>query len=130
MNMNRKSFLFVTSMIIALAAGFGLAQIFDGGSERPPPLSQGADDGHDDEAHDGVVALTVRQIEAAGIRIVAVGRGGGSETRLAGRVEYTLEARTAIATSVGGRVERVHVAPGSDVEAGQALAEVISGAAA
>lgn len=130
MNMNTKNLLFSTALLIALAAGFGLAQIFNGSSERPTPLSQSEEDEHNDEVHKGIVALTARQIEAAGIGIVTVGRGGGSETRLTGQVEYTLDAHTAVATIVGGRVARVHVAPGSDVEAGQMLAEIISGEAA
>ncbi|WP_224761451.1 efflux RND transporter periplasmic adaptor subunit [Brevundimonas aurantiaca] len=75
------------------------------------------------------MALTAEQIRAAGIAVVAVGAGGGSETRLAGRVEPMVDAR-AVAASVGGRVERVLVAPGQSVRAGQALATLVSGDAA
>ena len=56
--------------------------------------------------------------------------GGGSETRLSGRVEPRVDARAAVAASVGGRVERVLVAPGQSVRAGQALAVLVSGDAA
>lgn len=95
------------------------------------------ENGHNDHGHEageseeGVVALTPQQIEASGIRIVAVGRGGGgSETRLSGRVEPAIGARAAVATSIGGRVERVIVAPGARVRAGQPLAILVSGEAA
>ena len=82
------------------------------------------------EAEEGVINLTPAQIEASGITIMAVGRGGGGETRLAGRVEPMIDARAAVAASVGGRVERVLVAPGQSVRAGQALAVLVSGDAA
>jgi len=41
-----------------------------------------------------------------------------------------IDARAAVAASVGGRVERVLVAPGQSVRAGQALAVLVSGEAA
>jgi cobalt-zinc-cadmium efflux system membrane fusion protein len=105
-----------------------------------PPAAEGEaghaeEEGHAEgegaEAPEGVVALTPEQIRAAGIAIVAVvGGGGGSETRLSGRVEPMVDARAAVAASVGGRVERVLVAPGQSVRAGQALATLVSGDAA
>ena len=123
------------ALLIAFGAGFGLAQLTPH-TERAAHV-EGNDhnehngpDEHDDETPEGVVVLTTRQIEASGIGIVAVGRGGGNETRLTGRVESALDARTVISTIVGGRVEQVQVAPGSSVEAGAALAVVISGEAA
>ncbi|WP_024889487.1 efflux RND transporter periplasmic adaptor subunit [Luteimonas huabeiensis] len=93
-------------------------------------------DSHDDhgdeatESEEGLVALTQQQIEASGIQVVAVGRGGGSETRLSGRVEPAIGARAAVAASIGGRVERVIVAPGTRVRVGQPLAVIVSGEAA
>jgi cobalt-zinc-cadmium efflux system membrane fusion protein len=83
--------------------------------------------GQEGEAH---VALTEAQIEAAGIVIVGVTSGGGGETRLSGRIEPMVDARAAVAASVGGRVERVLVAPGESIRAGQALAVLVSGDAA
>ena len=76
------------------------------------------------------MVLTQPQIEASGIQVVALGRGGGGETRLSGRVESAVGARAAVAASVGGRVERVVVAPGTPVRAGQPLAVIVSGEAA
>lgn len=91
---------------------------------------QEAEAGHGDEAPEGVVALTPAQIQAAGITIATVGGGGGGETRLAGRVEAMVDAKAAVAAAVGGTVERVLVAPGQSVRAGQALVSLVSGDAA
>ena len=83
-----------------------------------------------ESAVEGVVELTAAQVEAAGISIVSVVGGGGGETRLSGRVEPMIDARAAVAAVVGGRVERVLVAPGQTVRAGQALAILVRGDAA
>lgn len=131
------------AIFIALFIGFGLARLFD---EPLHSLSRSHVEAHDEDEHEGddpahdedegeheaenIVTLTARQIEASGIAVVAVDHGGGVETRLAGRVESTIDARAAIAATVGGRVERVEVAPGVRVEAGQSLAVLISGEAA
>jgi len=79
------------------------------------------------EAPEGVVELTAEQLQAAGISVVAVSRGGGGETRLSGRVEAMVDARAAVGAVVGGTVERVLVAPGQAVRAGQPLVSLISG---
>lgn len=121
--------LFGAALLVALGAGFGLAQLIPH-TEHAAYVKGDDHDDHGDEAPEGVVVLTARQIEASGIGIVAVGRGGGNETRLTGRVESALDARTAISAIVGGRVVQVQVAPGSPVEAGQTLVVVISGEAA
>ncbi|GHD67729.1 metal transporter [Luteimonas padinae] len=151
------------ALLIALAAGFGLARLTggqdaetshaahsddDGHASHGDDQAQeshadhGAEDGHDEkgdhddhgdeaaEGEEGLVALTQQQIEASGIQVVALGRGGGSETRLSGRVESAIGARASVAASVGGRVERVIVAPGTPVRAGQPLAVIVSGEAA
>ncbi|NWE52826.1 efflux RND transporter periplasmic adaptor subunit [Brevundimonas sp. P7753] len=104
------------------------------GPAPSPAVEAPAEAGHEGEAageaEEGVINLTPAQIEASGITVMAVGRGGGGETRLAGRVEPMIDARAAVAASVGGRVERVLVAPGQSVRAGQALAVLVSGDAA
>ena len=82
------------------------------------------------KAPEGFVALSAVQVQAAGIVVVGVGRGGGREIRLSGRVEPMVDARAAVAASVGGRVERVLVAPGQTVRIGQPLASLVSGEAA
>lgn len=79
------------------------------------------------ETPEGVVELTAEQLQAAGISVVSVSRGGGGETRLSGRVEAMVDARAAVGAVVGGTVERVLVAPGQTVRAGQPLVSLISG---
>ncbi|MDZ4112767.1 MAG: efflux RND transporter periplasmic adaptor subunit [Brevundimonas sp.] len=87
-------------------------------------------EGEEAGGEEGVVVLTAAQIAAANIAIVPVTGGGGGETRLSGRVEPMIDARAVVAASVGGRVERVLVAPGQSVRAGQPLAILVSGDAA
>jgi len=111
------------------------------GTAQAPPAA--TDDGHGHapgsaeatpaaaaDADEGVVQLTPEQIKASAIEVVAVGRGGGGSTRLSGRVEPSIGARSSVASTVTGRVERVLVAPGTAVKQNQALAIVVSGEAA
>lgn len=151
MNTNIRRIISVAALAVALAAGYGLARVStppeeghaDHAEEERPGADHddhaaeaGAEAGHDEhgdeegEAEEGVVALTEEQIADSGIQVVAVGRGGGSETRLSGRVESAVGARAAVAASIGGRVERVLVAPGSSMQVGDALAVIVSGEAA
>ena len=87
----------------------------------------GETSGETAETPEGVVELAAEQLQAAGISVVAVSRGGGGETRLSGRVEAMVDARAAVGAVVGGTVERVLVAPGQAVRAGQPLINLISG---
>ncbi|MFS0709435.1 MULTISPECIES: efflux RND transporter periplasmic adaptor subunit [Brevundimonas] len=97
----------------------------------PPKAADQAEGeaGHANEGEtpEGVVELSAEQLKAAGISVVAVSRGGGGETRLSGRVEAMTDARAAVGAVVGGTVERVLVAPGQAVRAGQPLASLVSG---
>lgn len=127
-----------------LMAGAAAAVVAAGGvwfavSRDPSPAAataeaEPAEDGeHSEEgaeAPEGMVVLSDAQISAAGIGIVSISGGGGGETLLSGRVEPMVDARAAVSAVVGGRVERVLVAPGQSVRAGQALAVLVSGDAA
>ena len=132
----RRLVMFAAALLIAVIAGYGLAKLTGGQDAGPSPAGHvdgGGQDEHGDEeaeGEEGLVVLTQPQIEASGIQVVALGRGGGGETRLSGRVESAVGARAAVAASVGGRVERVVVAPGTPVRAGQPLAVIVSGEAA
>jgi cobalt-zinc-cadmium efflux system membrane fusion protein len=166
MTSQKSKWFLAATLLVAVAAGFGLAQLLpqsdnvphsEGGDHGVEPdhqeASQHADepghnetadhsDGpeadkheehapHDEEsAEEGVVALTPSQIEASGIAVVNVGRGGGSQTRVSGRVQYAVDARAVVAATTAGRVEKILVASGSSVEAGQRLVDMISGEAA
>lgn len=113
---------------VVLLSGAGLYLAF-GRPDAPPPEA-GEDHAEAPAAPEGVVALSPDQARAAGIQVVAVERGGGGETRLSGRVEAMVDARAVIGAAVGGRVERVLVAPGQTVRIGQPLVSLISGDAA
>lgn len=143
MSVHSKPLIYVASLLVALATGFGLAKLTGNQDVNAPHIAHSNGDGHDahdhhlndhgdeaSEGEEGLIALTRQQIEASGIQVVAVTRGGGSETRLSGRVEYAIGARAAIAAAIGGRVERVMVAPGSKIAVGQPLAVIVSGEAA
>ena len=134
----KKTWLMAGVAAVVVLGGAGLYAM-----TRPPaeaPVAEG-EAGHSEEegehaegeeegGEEGVVVLTAAQITAANIAIVAVTGGGGGETRLSGRVEPMIDAKAAVAASVGGRVERVLVAPGQSVRAGQSLAILFSGDAA
>ena len=141
MNKKNNRLWFAAAILLALGAGFGAARLLG------TPATEGTDqhaqaddhgdegDGHaegepETEGEEGLIALTPEQIKASGIDVVAVGRGGGHETRLSGRVEPAVGARASIAAAIGGRVERVLVAPGSQIKAGEPLVVVVSGEAA
>jgi cobalt-zinc-cadmium efflux system membrane fusion protein len=126
----RKPWLLGGAAAVILLGGVGLYSVF--GPEPAPAAEESGEEGHEAEsgAAEGVVVLTPAQIQAAGIAVVTVAGGGGGETRLSGRVEPMVDARASVAAVIGGRVERVLVAPGQPVRTGQPLAILVSGDAA
>jgi cobalt-zinc-cadmium efflux system membrane fusion protein len=144
MNNKNSRLWFGAAIVLALLVGFGLAKLMNTPADQAKASVQAeshdegethaGDDEHADESanesKEGLVTLTPDQIKASGIDVVAVGAGGGHETRLSGRVEPAVGARASIAAAIGGRVERVLVAPGARVRAGEPLAIVLSGDAA
>jgi len=131
-----KTWLMAGVAAVVVLGGAGLYAMTRSPADAPAASAEEehaqGEEGHAEEGatEEGVVVLTEAQITAANISIVAVTGGGGSETRLSGRVEPMVDARAAVAASVGGRVERVLVAPGQSVRAGQPLAVLVSGDAA
>lgn len=123
MNTQTKTAAAVAALIIAVGAGYGVARLTTGA----PVAAQTEEDHHEEGGEPGVVTLSAAEAQAAGIRIVAIQQGGGGETRLAGRVEATPDAQAAVGASLSGRIERLLVAPGSVVRAGQPIAVVVSG---
>lgn len=116
--------------VVVIGGGYAAFRMTDAPETTEEEHAEG-EEGHGEEGgEEGHVDLTDAQIEAADIEVVAVGRGGGEETHIAGRVEPMVDARAAVAAYIGGRVERVLVAPGQSVRAGQALVILISGDAA
>lgn len=116
--------------VVVVGGGYAAFRMM-GAPEAAQDEDADGEDGHAEEGgEEGHIDLTPAQIEAADIEVVAVGRGGGEETHIAGRVEPMVDARAAVAAYIGGRVERVLVAPGQSVRAGQALVILVSGDAA
>ena len=120
--------------VIVLGVG-GLWFATRGGDQPAESADAHGGDGHADEEAgsetvEGRVDLTEAQIEAAGIVLATVAPGGGAETQVSGRVEPMVDARASVAAVVSGRVERVLVAPGQSVSAGQPLVILVSGDAA
>lgn len=116
--------------LLAGAGGYGLSTLQP---REPTALSETVDRPTPDApraAGADIVELTPSQITASGIELAGVGRGGGEEVQLAGRVLPMLDARASVEATVGGRVERVLVAPGQTVGAGQPLVILVSGEAA
>jgi membrane fusion protein, heavy metal efflux system len=121
------------AVLLAAAAGYGLSTLQNRGAAASGATAEAehAEEAGQDEAGGGdVVELTPAQITASGIKLGNVARGGGGEVQLAGRVEPMVDARASVGATVGGRVERVLVAPGQTVSAGQPLALLVSGEAA
>ena len=133
-----KTWLMAGVAAVVVLGGVGLYAMTRSPAEAPAAEGEAGHSGEEGEhaegeeagGEEGVVVLTAAQITAANIAIVAVTGGGGGETRLSGRVEPMIDARAAVAASVGGRVGRVLVAPGQSVRAGQPLAILVSGDAA
>lgn len=132
--MNTKSWLMAGAAVAVVLIGGGYAAYQMTTPDETVASDEAAEgeEGHAEEegGEEGHVDLTPAQIEAANIDVVSVGRGGGAETHIAGRVEPMVDARASVAASISGRVERVLVAPGQPVRVGQALAVLVSGDAA
>ena len=121
------------AVLLAAAGGYGLSTLQNRGAAPSGATTEAehAEEAGQEEAGGGdVVELTPAQITASGIKLGNVARGGGGEVQLAGRVEPMVDARASVGATVGGRVERVLVAPGQTVSAGQPLALLVSGEAA
>ncbi len=108
------------ALLLAIGGGYGVARLTDPHTAAAPAPAE------HEEAEGDHVALTPAQAAASGITIVAVGRGGGGETRLSGRVEAAVDARAPVSALVEGRIERLLVAPGQRVRAGQVVAVLVS----
>lgn len=127
MNTRTRTAAAVAALIVAVGAGYGVARLT---AASPAGTAAEGEDGHAEEGEGGepgVVTLSPAEAQAAGIRIVSVQSGGGGETHLAGRVEAAPDAQASVGAALGGRIERLLVAPGSVVRAGQPIAVVISG---
>ena len=127
MLLDKRNLLTGAALAAALAAGYGLATF------RPAPADAHGEEAHGEEGHadekggeEGFIAQAADQAAAAGAAVVTVGRGGGSDIRLTGRVEAAPDARAVVAAPVSGVVERVLLSPGAKVAAGGGVAVIRS----
>ena len=116
---DRKTLFVGIAILAALAGGYGIARITGPRASAPAETT----DEHAEEGG-GIAKLTPAQATAAGIVVVSVGRGGGSDVQLTGRVEPSPDARADVTAPMAGSVTRILVAPGASVSAGAGLAVI------
>lgn len=109
-----------TALAAALGLGYGLGRLTD---KAPAPAHEQGEEAPHEE---GFVALSAADAAKAGVLTTSVGRGGGSELVLPGRVALAANASAALGAPVSGTVERVHVAAGDRVAQGGAIATLRS----
>lgn len=111
-----------TALAAALGLGYGAGRLTDKAPAQAPAHEEGEEAPHEE----GFIELSAADAAKAGVLTVAVGRGGGSELVLPGRVALAANASAALGAPVSGTVERVHVAAGDRVAAGGAIATLRS----
>lgn len=113
---NRNTLFVGAALVAALVGGFGLAKLTD-----RTPLAETETHEEEHPVQGGVVQLDATKAAAAGVAIVTVSRGSGSDLRLTGRVESAPTARAGVGSPVSGVVERLLAPAGTPVAAGQGL---------
>jgi cobalt-zinc-cadmium efflux system membrane fusion protein len=116
MKIDKKALLSGAAILAALAVGYGLASL-----RAPAAKDRHAEPAAEAKTEEGRIEILAADASAAGIAVVTVGRGGGSDVRLTGRVEAAPDARAVVAAPLAGVVERVLVSPGVQVGAGGGL---------
>jgi cobalt-zinc-cadmium efflux system membrane fusion protein len=118
------------ALVLAVGAGFGLARLTAPADSHAEAGEEHADEHGDEhgegEAAEGFVPLSAEAAERLEIGIVAVGRGGGGELTLPGRVSLIPGAEASVDSPLAGVVIAVHVGPGDRVASGAVLATIRS----
>ena len=124
MHINKHGLMTGAAVVAALGIGFAGAQFID----RPTAATEAehAEDNHEDEGGGAVFALSPQAAERAGVTIVGLERGGGSELKLPGRVAFAPGAEASIDAPLAGSVVRVHVGAGDRVSVGSPIATLRS----
>lgn len=117
-------------LLVVLTIGIAIGRFLAGTDHAHDDAAQGHAEGHDDHDDMPRLTLTSRQRATADLGIGPVGRGGGGDSRLSGKVEPSLAGRSIVASAVAGRIESVTVAPGMPVAAGALLMTLVSADAA
>ncbi|NJC32601.1 cobalt-zinc-cadmium efflux system membrane fusion protein [Sphingomonas jejuensis] len=111
----------------ALGVGFSAARLTEQSPVRAEAEEHAEGEEHAEEsAAPGFVQLTPTAAAAAGVQLASLERGGGSELVLPGRVAFAPGAQSVVGAPLGGTVSQVHVAAGTRVGPGAALATVRS----
>lgn len=114
----------VAAILVAAVAGFAVARLLN-----PGPASAPADE-HAHEAEEehveGFVALKPDDAAGAGVELALVERGGGIDLLLPGRVAVAVDAQSVVAAPLDGMIVNIHVAVGSKVARGAAIASIRS----
>jgi membrane fusion protein, heavy metal efflux system len=134
-SMQQKPIAIAAGIAVAATVGLGAgALIWRDGS---PAGQENKTEEHSEEGHEegevaegDMVALSPEEAAAAGIEVTSVGRGGGAELVIPGRVVFAPGAEASVGSPVQGVVERVFVGAGGTVSAGSPIAVVRSSDAA
>lgn len=110
------------ALAVTAGLGFGLGRLTD----KTPVVASAHGEKEEATHQEGFVALDATDAVKAGVLTTTVGRGGGSELVLPGRVTLVANASAALGAPLSGTVERVHVAAGDRVSAGAAIATLRS----
>lgn len=106
------------AVIAALGLGFTAARLMPDGAK---PAAHAEEEHEEAGGEEGFVALAPDKATAAGVTLVGLERGGGSELMLPGRVEFAPGAEAVVDAPLPGTVLQVHVGPGTPVKVGAAL---------
>lgn len=121
MAIDKRYLLIGAAIVAALGVGFTAARLTD-----RAPVAAEAEEHAEESAAPGFVQLAPSEAAAAGVQLAALERGGGSELVLPGRVAFAPGAQSVVGAPLGGTVSQVHVAAGTRVGPGAALATVRS----
>ncbi len=113
----------VVAILAAAGAGFVVARATSPSASAPADAQ--ADE--DKAVHvKGFVALKPADAPAAGVELAQVERGGGIDLLLPGRVAVAVNAQSVVAAPLDGTIVDIHVAVGSKVAKGAAVASIRS----
>ena len=108
----------------SLLLAFGLGRCSDGTTALKAEAS--AEEANQSQR----VTLSEEQLRRSGLNPIRPESSNGTERPISGFVEAAVGSRATVGMPVTGRIARLLVAPGSNVRAGQVIAEVISPEAA
>lgn len=118
----------LAAILLAGGGGYVIARVLDPHSAVEPHADEHAEGEHEEEGEhvEGFVALKPSDALAAGVELARVERGGGIDLLLPGHVAVAVNAQSTVAAPLDGTVVQVHVAAGTKVSRGTAIASILS----